>query len=367
MKQQRTIVWFLCILLFGFSMGLAAIHAYAHEKMDTLIGNLTILDPVIYENLSVFPMVTSQPAEGNEFFCFEESLESKVLEVKEVEGGQVPQVVFINRSASFIFIMGGEVLAGCKQDRVVGRDILIPPHEDGLLVPVFCVEAGRWSYESTSFYSKKNAGTYNLRSLAQENDGTAQAKLWDEVARMNEHMKIDTETGAYQDAYDKEENILKINECEERMKDIPQLSGNIAGVIIGVGKKIVSVDIFLHPQLFQKLWPKILKSSALMSIMAGDDGVATKKDAEEFLAAVSQKEFKERGAVGSGVELSFLDESLNVCALVFGEVIIHCAGFPPVVTHDVSYDGCCDWETNDDHAHVRQSELFFEINVVEDE
>jgi len=88
-------------------------------------------------------------------------------------------------------------------------------------VPVYCVEQGRWTYESTHFFSKKNAGTFNLRFIAQSGKGSAQLQIWDEVSKMNEAIEVDTETGAYQDAYcTEEQNPVSQADAEEFLKTL---------------------------------------------------------------------------------------------------------------------------------------------------
>lgn len=328
-RKQKLFIWCTIVVIIVLFLGTGHVSADEKEMVPSLVSSLTVLDPIVYEKLVAFPIRSDSFTADSPYITLEEALETGVLEIKEVEGGRVPQVHFKSTSDKYIFVMGGEVLTGCKQDRIVGRDILLAPYKE-LLVPVYCVEHGRWTYESSHFYSKKNAGTYNLRSIAQSGEGNAQSKIWDEVEKMNKSMDVDTDSGAYQDAYEKDSIQMKIKECEDLFISLPDRGINIVGVIIGVGTEIVSVDVFATPALFKKLWPKILKASALSGILSEDKEVVTKDDALSVLHTISDMEYTICLAVGSGTEHHSINEELGVNALEHDRVIVHMAAFPPV-------------------------------------
>src|SRR5262244_1042983 len=59
---------------------------------------------------------------GLDYITLDEALEARWIEVTEfTEAGQVPRVKIINRSGHMVFVMAGEQLVGCKQNRVVER------------------------------------------------------------------------------------------------------------------------------------------------------------------------------------------------------------------------------------------------------
>jgi hypothetical protein len=90
---------------------------------------------------------------GLDYITLDEALEAQCIEVTEfTETGQVPRIKIINRSGHMVFVMAGEQLVGCKQNRVVNASIMIPPHSE-MPLPVTCVERGRWGYRSAVFSS----------------------------------------------------------------------------------------------------------------------------------------------------------------------------------------------------------------------
>ena len=59
----------------------------------------------------------------------------------------MPDLKVINKSEVMVLILDGEELVGAKQNRIVNTTILIPAKET-VLIPVSCVEQGRWSYDT---------------------------------------------------------------------------------------------------------------------------------------------------------------------------------------------------------------------------
>ena len=61
------------------------------------------------------------------------------------------RLVLVNNSKHPLILLAGEVVTGGKQDRVVGKDRIVPAESDPVDLSVFCVEHGRWIESSTKF------------------------------------------------------------------------------------------------------------------------------------------------------------------------------------------------------------------------
>jgi hypothetical protein len=224
--------------------------------------------------------------------------------------------------------MGGEILTGCRQDRLIGRDVLLRPRARDVVVPVYCVEQGRWTYESETFYSKENLGTPSLRAEGQKASDAAQTEIWDRVSTMCERSGAGSSSSHFQAAFESEEAGREIAEYEKQMERIPALYPDAIGVVIGVGAAITSVDIFANPSVFRELWPKLLKSSALAAVCRKASGSISQADAVRFLRAAHNMHYVRKPAIDLGQEHSAADSELNVNALVHGDAVIHLAVFP---------------------------------------
>ena len=130
-------------------------------------GDWRILDPVTYENISIFPVVASYGQDTSAFLTLEEGLATGEVVVRErgseemvrgrdgrpvyipqTTGASVNQLVLLNRSKRPLLLLAGELVSGGKQDRVIGKDRIVPVGAPPLPLDVFCVEHGRWTGSS---------------------------------------------------------------------------------------------------------------------------------------------------------------------------------------------------------------------------
>src|SRR6267378_3312438 len=109
-------------------------------------GDWRLLNPVTYENISVFPVVSSYSQDASTFLTLEEGLATGDVAVHEQgsesmvrgrdghpvyipqpgTGASVNQLVLINRSKRPLLLLAGELVSGGKQDRVIGKDRIVP-------------------------------------------------------------------------------------------------------------------------------------------------------------------------------------------------------------------------------------------------
>lgn len=298
------------------------------NPVRTMIRRLELGRPVTSGSLTIVPVYLDMISDRTPYATLDDALKNGWIAITEVAGGRVPQVKISNLSKRVIFLMGGEILTGCRQDRILAGDILLGPGTRDLLAPVFCVEQGRWTHVSESFFSKQNLGTPALRARAQEKSPGAQSRIWGRIAEENRSLGVASPTGAYQDAYEKEENRARIEGIETKMKDVPSLHAETVGAVIGLGGEIVSVDIFANPGLFLKQWPKILRASALSSLGAPGDETLSRDEAALFLRSFLDREYRSQAGLDLGVEYSSIDSSANIQALAHTSGLLHLSGFP---------------------------------------
>jgi len=328
MSKQVLNVSFLAILLVLLGCFSGPVKAEKKGPVPELIRILEVGKPLSYRNLTIVPVYFSKTQDNKQYTTLEDALKQKWIEITEIEGGRVPQVKISNNSKHMIYLMGGEILTGCKQDRILASDILLAPGTKDLMVPVFCVEQGRWNFTSANFYSKDNLGTFKLRSAAQTKNPSAQSEIWNQIATENRKMGITSDSSAYQAAYDKEENKAEIARIERTFQNVPHLYEDTTGVVIGLAGRVISVDIFANQDLFKKQWPKILKSSALSSISSNLAGNITQKEAVELLQRFFDLDYTRKPGIDLGVEYIYSDSALNISSLIYEESVIHLAGFP---------------------------------------
>src|SRR5215475_15441467 len=164
-------------------------------------GDWRLLDPVTYENLTVFPVVSSNDRDTSPFLTLDEGLAAGEVVVREQgsegmarsrnggdgiirptysTGASVNQLVLINRSKRPLLLLAGELVSGGKQDRIIGKDRVVPVGAEPLPLDVFCVEHGRWSNGSQFVQSKTIVHPSVREQAAIKQD---QNEVWSAVTR----------------------------------------------------------------------------------------------------------------------------------------------------------------------------------------
>ena len=120
----------------------------------------------IYKNMAVFPLLSTYSY--LDYLLLDEALAGGLIEVVEVDKeGSVPELKVINKSPRMVLILDGEELVGAKQNRIVNTSILIQGNYT-IVIPVSCVEQGRWSYDSPRFFSQERMMSSGLRAMKSE-------------------------------------------------------------------------------------------------------------------------------------------------------------------------------------------------------
>ncbi len=124
----------------------------------------SLLSPIRSGNLTVFPVVANKSYDTAEFLTLDEGLRSGDVVVTEagqarglirhrpgepaiihpVRDAEVNRLVLVNNSKRPLLLLAGEIVTGGKQDRVIGKDRIVPAESDPVDLSVFCVEPGRW-------------------------------------------------------------------------------------------------------------------------------------------------------------------------------------------------------------------------------
>ena len=146
-----------------------------------------VLEPIRHGNLTVFPVVAARSYPTGEFLTLDEGLRSGEVVVTEAgsvqglirrhavpavrhDGAEVNRLVLVNNSKRHFVVAGeGEIVTGDgKQDRVIGKDRIVPAESDPVDLSVFCVEPGRW-VETSQHFGASGAmygGAVNGRNVA---------------------------------------------------------------------------------------------------------------------------------------------------------------------------------------------------------
>jgi len=198
--------------------------------------------------------------------------------------GNVNQLMIRNLTNDTIFIMGGELVQGGKQDRVVGENFLLPPGKEFVPLPVFCVEHGRWTYkeDNRSGFNKYNSFTANsVRSKAVKNSD--QSAVWAQVSEVTTANKADTSTGSFNSLYNNEKFMGEMKEYKDYfISALGDMNGCIGFVGIS-GDRVVGCDIFATTELFKKEFVNLLSAYITEAITENKTPTLSDSKVNEYL------------------------------------------------------------------------------------
>jgi hypothetical protein len=306
---------------------------YAGEQ--TSASGYKVLEPIRHGSLTVFPVVAPKSYSTGEFLTLDEGLRSGEVVVTESgsvrgllrrrvspamqhDGAEVNRLVLVNNSKRPLLLLAGEIVTGGKQDRVIGKDRIVPAESDPVDLSVFCVEPGRWVATSdrfgasgTTYGGGVGASISRLPAVMAQPSVRAKAmgdkdqnQVWAEVRKQQSAMVVELAPSAPQASSNEIRStssyahIMENKDVKERIDEvakpieqnyqslIKQLRDRKAvGVIVAVNGRIIWSDVFASTELLEKYWPKLVRSYASEAVVSrakgGEAGLA---QAEAFLA-----------------------------------------------------------------------------------
>jgi hypothetical protein len=266
-------------------------------QLNQILNEVRVGDPVTAGNLQVFPLLRDTQEE-TDYTPIDELLAGGEAEISEVTaGGSVPTAKVINRSAHDALILDGMELRGAKQNRMIDVTIIIEKHSEAV-IPVTCVEQGRWSYRTKNFAASERTVPSRLRAMKSRQyaedmsrDGHAkvsQGAVWDEVSRYLERSGASSDTWAMDDVF------------TQRSADVETIAAGLRdiqadGAVVALNGEIVGMDLVADRRIFRKLWTALLRGYALDAIL--EPAKASPPLSREAVAAWIE-------AVGTGAQVS---------------------------------------------------------------
>ena len=177
--------------------------------------NTKILSIQQKDNLAVVQFATV-PKNTLEIVTSTFALKNNLIEVKEIsDGGSVNELLVLNHSGKFVFLMDGDILDGAKQNRVLNTSVLLAP-QSKTKIPVSCVESGRWDYKSSNFQPTDYVAPANLRANkamkvsinldSLQGHKSDQREVWDNVADYSSSLGVSSDTSNLSDVFDGSQN-----------------------------------------------------------------------------------------------------------------------------------------------------------------
>ena len=279
-------------------------------------GTYRVTGPYAYQNLAVFLIHGPDRLPGQNILTLAEALKQRKVVVYETR--EVNTLAIENVSDEEVFVQSGDIVKGGQQDRMLGVDMIVPPRSGRIPVDAFCVEHGRWTKrgaESSGRFdsSTERAATKDLKVAA--NRARSQTEVWNEVARAQDKLSANVGTrvnsgvseSSFQLALENQQVQETAANYLKALQHVAADERDVVGYAFAINGEINSADVYASSTLFHKLWPSLLKASAIEAISELQRGRKfTQVDAAEvrdFLARADQGHTAEERNVSARIQL----------------------------------------------------------------
>ncbi len=280
-KQSFALTFGSLLLLVGITTALL-INADARSQSGNAAegsrisaGEYTLSGPYTHNNLSMFLVHGRSLVAGDNFLTLQEALQEKKVIVYETK--DVNELAIQNLSDQDVYVQSGDIVKGGQQDRMIGADLIVPPRSGRMPIAAFCVEHGRWSgrgNEQAGVFSSSAdvAATKEIKLAAKRS--SSQGAVWESVKVAQDKLSQNVGTRVNSPVSESSLQLAvensKVQETAESY--ISALSGivrgknDVIGYVFAINGQVNSADVYASSALFKKLWPRLLKASAIEAI-----------------------------------------------------------------------------------------------------
>ena len=254
--------------------------------------------PYTHDNLSIFLIHGAQRQHTRTFITLQEALDQKKVVVYET--GNVNQLAIENFSGEDVYVQSGDIVKGGQQDRVFPDDFVLPKTSGRVPISSFCVEQGRWTRRGTERADRFSASadtlpTKSLKLAARKSEN--QQQVWEQVARAR--VEITESAGSYdrtdgthvaagvaggggggirafspsasstsmQLALENKSVTQAAEAYIKHLSSIVESQPDAIGYAFAINGKLNSAEVYASRELFARMWPKLLKASAIEAMV----------------------------------------------------------------------------------------------------
>lgn len=258
-----------------------------------------------------------------------EAIAAGLVDIREKDGGTVQELTATNRASRPVILFEGDVLLGAKQNRMVAHTVVIVPGAT-IVVPVGCVERGRWAWRTQAFGSSGRMAEAALRrsakvslSAARGTSGRAaldQQALWAEVDVALAGSGVHSPTSDYVEVQGRraadEAQVARIAPLERQV--------GVIGVRDGA---LVGLDLAGSTGTWRAVAQRV---TASLLPVARPGAHARHRDAAVWLADLQRARLVEHPAAGAGRMIEVLSDTLVGSGVWLDARFVHLSAFERV-------------------------------------
>jgi hypothetical protein len=236
-------------------------------------GSHKLSGPYTFENLTIFLIHGEDHVKDKIYLTLHEALKQKKVIVHETSN--VNELAIENISIKEeVFVLAGDIVKGGRQDRVIAYDLVVPARSGRIPIASFCVEAGRWTQrgsENAAVFesSSLQAPTKDLKIAVRKE--MAQANVWRNVAsaqmqlgaNLGQSVRSTRSATSLQLSLEDKKLQEAVQAYLKKLAPIADGQKDVIGYAFAINGQVNSADVFASHALFEKLWPVLLKGSAI--------------------------------------------------------------------------------------------------------
>jgi hypothetical protein len=306
--------------------------------------------PQTHDGISIIPLIETgachDPSnDASSTISLFRALQQGVIKISEIsDAGSVPDLFVRNLAGVPVLALDGEELEGANQNRVLQTSLLLAPGK-GTLIPVNCVERGRWRcsgekhFTHSGFHSPKLQRTRKARSVnqsltaAQSFSGN-QAETWQGVSEMEGAFASPSPTGASKNVY-----LAAARFVDEALVAFPCVEGQVGLIVFNKQRSIEGFDMVPNKAIYADNHLGLVRSYLMSIVLEERLQRATSPDpggqepdlvdaSREFMAnSFSDGSKSIFPGVSLGTELRYEGLETVGSALVYEDNVVHCKCF----------------------------------------
>jgi hypothetical protein len=297
-----------------------------------LFEKLAVGEAVSVLGVQIVPLFLRSLNGDADALLLEEAIQTGQTEVNEVsEGGVVGQVRVLHRGKLPLLVLQGEQILGAKQNRSFNASFVVGPGKD-VVLPVSCVEQGRWQRKSAAFTAGSTTLSPEIRarklkrvseSITMSGSYDAnQQSVWSDVQAYMNATGTHSATSSYEEARQE-----RAQEAERELAKLAPVPGQTGLAVVRDGRVVV-LDVFGSPQLFARAFKKCVRG-ALSDVSLEAPKAKPAKKAEDVVEAALETLAKtsptRAPSPADGDTFSGQADSVAFTAAVYNGAVYHCA------------------------------------------
>jgi len=295
--------------------------------------DIKIIEFLAEGELSIVQFATMQQ-NTFDYISLGNAISKELLEIREIDqAADVNNLIVLNKSDKYVFIMDGDILEGAKQNRVVNTSVLLSPNKKTIL-PVSCIEQGRWRFVSDKFKQSDYVAPSKMRSSKAANVKKSlesfsgfdanQTEIWENVNDYQKDFSYYSETSNFTDVY-----MHKSDEVKSLIEKF-RVHKKANGIAVFLRKNLLSIDVFNRTEIYAEYFTKILKGVAFEAaqLKPTNHGLTNAEAAyktQDFFDNIGKLKYNEFDGAGVGIEYRFENKEYTGFTLNYKVHMIHLA------------------------------------------